>query len=293
MLADHLDKLVPFTVIARTKSLRRAAETLGIAQPALTRTVRLLEAAVGAALFRRSVQGMELTQEGQVFLRFAESTLNRAADVKEQIRFAGDEAAGVLSIATYESLSIYLWPRLLAELQKTLPHLRIRLKTNVQGNAIDLLASGKFDLIVDAEPRPFPNMTSVTLYSDVFQFFADTQTKTIEDRPFIYVQAAFDQDDKSIADHLYAAGLRNPSLYELDSFEAAKALAQKGLGIAVLPERVAHDAVKSGTLRKFPVPGFSAGGFGKHRICVTYLASGRGDPRIKAAVRELKRLLAK
>ncbi len=293
MLIAHLDKLYPFTIIAQTKSLRRASEILGIAQPALTRTVKILEAELGATLFRRSVQGMELTQEGATFLAFAETTLRRADDVKQRIGFALEETAGVLSIATYESLSIYLWPRLLSTLKNSLPNLRFRLKTNIHGDALEHLATGKFDLVVDAEPRPRDNMVSVTLYTDVFQFYAaPTLSEPLAECSFIYVQSAYDQEDRTISEHLQAAGLRNPTLYEIDSFETAKALAHQGLGIAVLPVHVAQESVKSKRLKKISFKNFPMNGFGKHRICATYLATNRNDPRIKATIREMKKFFA-
>lgn len=292
MLFDHLDKLHQFRVICQTRSLRRAAESLGIAQPSLTRTVKILEAELKTVLFRRSPQGMELTQEGQVFLAFAESTLGRTEDVKQKIQFSQDETAGVLSIATFESLSVYLWPRLLSHLNRTLPNLRFRLKTNQRRDPMGQLAAGEFDLVVDAEPRPRENMVSTTLYRDAFQFYASSHLKEKDDTPFIYVQAAYDENDQTISEHLQAAGYMNPVPYEIDSFETAKALAAEGLGVAILPQRVAEDAVHSGLLKKLSLKRFSTAGFGRHRICVTYLASNRSDPRIKAAIKEMKALLA-
>ena len=147
-------------------------------------------------------------------------------------------------------------------------------------------------MIVDAEPRPKGDMVSTTLYRDSFQFYAPASFKeSLEESAFIYVQSAYDEDNRTITDHLAKAGYKTPSPFEIDSFETAKALAIKGLGVAILPQRVAQDAVSLGRLKKISVKKFSTTGFGKHRICATYLASNRGDPRISAAVKEMKALL--
>jgi DNA-binding transcriptional LysR family regulator len=301
MLSDHLEKLTVVKAIAELGSLRRASESLGIAQPSLTRTIKILEETLGAKLFQRSIRGMQLTREGAILLDFAESTLNRADDVSRRIKFATDENAGCLTIGTFESLSIYLWPQLISGLKKSLPHLQIKLKTNQDGDHLEHLASGRFDLVVDAEPRPRDNMISVTLYSDRFNFYCSSalasklpkqiSVKDTKEIPFIYVDAAFDEHDKKISDHLRAAGYAGATSFEIDSFETAKALAAEGVGIAVLPERVAEAANAGARLKNIQLSGLPATGFGRHKICVTYMADNRSDPRIKAATQEMKRLL--
>ena len=54
-----------FLQIAEEGSMGRAASVLGIAQPALTRQVRLLEEALGVPLFIRTQRGMQLTEDGE------------------------------------------------------------------------------------------------------------------------------------------------------------------------------------------------------------------------------------
>ncbi|MBP8102256.1 MAG: LysR family transcriptional regulator, partial [Burkholderiaceae bacterium] len=56
-----------FLTVAKVGSLGRAAEVLHIAQPALSRQIRLLEEEIGVALMERSARGMQLTAAGRAY----------------------------------------------------------------------------------------------------------------------------------------------------------------------------------------------------------------------------------
>jgi DNA-binding transcriptional LysR family regulator len=69
--------------VAEHLSFRRAAETLKIHQPALSRRIRRLEKAIGASLFERYLRGLRLTHAGRIFIRDAHYVLmllDRALD---------------------------------------------------------------------------------------------------------------------------------------------------------------------------------------------------------------------
>ena len=63
--------------IAKAGSINKAAEKLYIGQPNLSRAVKELEASVGVSVFERSAKGMELTPDGEVFIKYAENILNQ------------------------------------------------------------------------------------------------------------------------------------------------------------------------------------------------------------------------
>jgi len=285
-----MEKLLAFKTIAESGSFRRAAEVIGIAQPALTRSIRVLEEAVGKSLFKRSVRGVELTREGRLLFEYAVTALKNAEDIHAQMHADDGEIAGVLTIGTFASLSMYLWPQILSRLNQSLPRLQIRLKTR-EADHIENLSRGLLDLVVDAEPRPRGNMVSTQLYSDKFNFYVSTKAKAPDDA-FIFVPTSYDENDKSISDFLRDADLPGASPYEIDSFETAKALTIEGVGIGIMPVRVAEEAVESKRLRRHPVKPFPPGGFGRHKICATIREEDRNDRRIRAVIKEMKTLLA-
>lgn len=73
--------------VAKLGSLNKAAETLLIAQPNISRSIKELEADLGITIFNRSAKGMELTPEGEEFIGYAQSILKQIDDVEYHYRY--------------------------------------------------------------------------------------------------------------------------------------------------------------------------------------------------------------
>ncbi len=72
--------------VARLGSLNKAAETLLIAQPNISRSIKELEASLGITIFSRSAKGMELTPDGEEFISYAKSILRQIDDVASRYK---------------------------------------------------------------------------------------------------------------------------------------------------------------------------------------------------------------
>ena len=72
--------------VARLGSLNKAAETLMIAQPNISRSIKELEADLGITIFTRSAKGMELTPDGEEFMDYARDILNRIDKLEKSYR---------------------------------------------------------------------------------------------------------------------------------------------------------------------------------------------------------------
>src|ERR1700729_1609134 len=103
-----LNQFRDVVAIAERGSLRAAARHLGLAQPALTRSVHDLERELGAPLFERRARGMRLTPMGEAFVRRANAILSevrRARDEVEQLSGGvGGKVVAGLSLAPHVAL---------------------------------------------------------------------------------------------------------------------------------------------------------------------------------------------
>ena len=72
--------------VARAGSLNKAAQTLLIAQPNLSRSIRELEAEVGITIFDRSAKGMKLTLEGEEFIGYAQNILRQIEQMEKMYK---------------------------------------------------------------------------------------------------------------------------------------------------------------------------------------------------------------
>lgn len=291
-LSDHLDKLRAFRAIAETGKLSEAAARVNLSQPSLSRLVQTLEDAVGRPLLHRSRQGVAPTEAGKLLLAFAKTTLKGLEDLEEKLRHPGVERAGVLRVGSYESLAEYLWPDFVLKFRKAAPELKLSLRTN--GDHPRALEDGELDILVDAEPRVRGDFTSWTLYEDRFGFHGASgkvpSSLTPEDAPamtLIFSPVAFDGENKGILRHLEEKGYFFGEKVELDSFTAVRTFARTGLGLAVLPQRLAEDSNRK-DLAPVALKGFPAKGFGSHSICATIRSSRTDDPRLRLLVKALR-----
>ncbi len=292
-LDDHLDKLKPFVAVAEAGTIHEAAKRLHMTQPALSRTMQVLEKSCGFELFARSRKGVSLTDAGKEMLSYAKLTLRELENLESKLRAPTNQLAGHLRIGTYESLAEYLWPDFLLHMQSENPTLAISLKTSSEIQQLELLARGEIDILVDAEPRITGDFISWPLYKDKFNFFfksgAIRELDPVSSRhlTLIYVPQAIDSDNRSPLFHLETNGYTFSKKMALDSFTTAQSFCEKGIGLAILPTRL-QEAGKSHT-SFVKLDGFQARGFGEHTICATIRASDVKTPRIEQFVKNLKK----
>ena len=111
-----LRRLQYFLAVARERNFTRAAEQLHIAQPALSRQVRLLEEELGVALLHRTTHAFELTEAGAFLLERGPAVLAAADELWRNARTYGSGERGSVVIAYGASASYETAPRLVEAL---------------------------------------------------------------------------------------------------------------------------------------------------------------------------------
>lgn len=110
-----LRKLEIFACVARLGSFSAAAETLHMAQPAVSIAVRKLEESLGLTLFDRSARRAALTAEGRRLLNQTEDILGRVRDLEASAGALGGLLQGELDVACPSMLATYFLPDLLSD----------------------------------------------------------------------------------------------------------------------------------------------------------------------------------
>ena len=138
MLRESLNDLLAFVAVARVRSFTRAAAQLGVSQPALSQTVRGLEARLGVRLLARTTRSVAPTEAGERLLnavgpRFAEIEAGLATLAEMR-----DKPAGTLRITAAEHAAhTVLWPAL----RRLLPdYPDIKVETVVDYGLTDIVA---------------------------------------------------------------------------------------------------------------------------------------------------------
>ncbi|MGQ5657030.1 LysR family transcriptional regulator, partial [Streptomyces sp. EKR5.2] len=138
-----------FMVVAEYGNIGRAATSLHLAQPSLSRQIQRLEAQLGVRLFDRSPQGTSLTDAGQAFLPRARTLLREAEQAARAARAAVQPHA--VTVGCAEGLII---TACMQELRRRHPEGQLRTR-HLDWRDTRALAEGRVDALVAYRPLPF------------------------------------------------------------------------------------------------------------------------------------------
>lgn len=133
--------------------MHAAAERKSISQPALTKSLKLIEADVGTELFVRTSKGLEPTEAGGTLYRYA-----RAID--QEMRFAAmdvlrskREVESRLRLGVGPAVAVSSLPRVLSSFHRTFPAVKVTVETGITPHLVDSLIRGDLDVVVTSRPR--------------------------------------------------------------------------------------------------------------------------------------------
>lgn len=152
-----LNQLRDMVAIADKGSLRAAARYLGLAQPALTRSVRALEHELGTTLFEREARGMVLTPRGQLFYQRAKAVVNELRRAREEIEQTSGDMHGTVVAGLSIMPHVGMLPRALPAFRKQFPNVKLKVIEGLYPAMEAGLRDGSIDFYVGASPRVPPS----------------------------------------------------------------------------------------------------------------------------------------
>lgn len=252
-----------FVAVAELGSFTRAADALSLAQPSLSNAVRWLERDLGAPLFTRHGRGVRLTPAGEALLEPARRSLRSFELARSAVRAVAHADFGQLSIITNTLWAVEPLSRLVGGFREQHPGVRITVADPAwRGDVLDTVRLGGAELgLLDGTP-PGGILES--------RFLADQEMVAIlppgrsgGDRVAIgdlsamgLVCTPVGTALRGIVDELLeAVGLPTDVAVETAHLASVVPLVLAGAGAAVLPRRVAEDAVgKGATVRHLDPP---------------------------------------
>jgi DNA-binding transcriptional LysR family regulator len=141
-----LRQLRYFCAVARERNFTRAAETLHMAQPPLSRQIQLLEEELGVQLISRGSRPLRLTDAGRLFHEQALQILGRVEQMQAATRRVGLNERSVLMIGFVASTLYGGLPLVVRKLRKHSPELDIQLVEMTSVQQIEALNAGRIDI---------------------------------------------------------------------------------------------------------------------------------------------------
>ncbi|MBO9512669.1 MAG: LysR family transcriptional regulator [Variovorax sp.] len=163
----RLEDLRYFVAVAEERHVGRAAQRLGVTQPALTKGVQRLESGLGLQLFERSPKGMTLTSVGSVFFDRARLLCMGLDDAIQEAGELHLGAIGTIRIGTSPIFADGLVGETFAELHRQRPGAKARLTVSLNDTLFGLLKQGELDLSVNAlHETPPDELEQLPLFDD-------------------------------------------------------------------------------------------------------------------------------
>ena len=262
-MAMNLHLLRLFAAVVRQGSFSKAAASLFISQPAVSKAVAELERQIGAPLLDRSSTGVALTAAGQTLYRYAEQIfLTEEAATLELARLRGVEA-GRLSLGASTTIGVYRLPRLLAHFAERFPQVRLFLDIGTTHDIVARLLSSPLDMAMVEAPVSDDRLEVAPLWQDRLVVIAPPQhhlapQRTVDlaealSQPFIGREP--DSATRLLVERvLHARGISLPVGLEVASNEAIKQMVQVGLGLAMVSETTIQTELAANRLVTLPVP---------------------------------------
>ena len=148
VMETDISRLRHIVAVGREKSFSRAAETLNISQPALSRSIAQFEERRGLKLFDRGRQGAQPTAVGKMVLADAEKILRDTDKLERRLRLYGRGEAGKIAVGMGPLVSSLILPRLSARLLSQRPYLRIATRIGTAEEMLSDLLDERIEIFV-------------------------------------------------------------------------------------------------------------------------------------------------
>jgi LysR family transcriptional regulator, nitrogen assimilation regulatory protein len=245
-----LKQLEYFVRVAELGSFTRAAQALDIAQPALSRQVRLLEVELRQNLLTRNGRGAIPTEAGKLLLEHGRGILNQVALAREELGAARGSMSGRVSIGLPPSLSKLITVPLTHAIRAALPLAQLTLTEGFSVMMFEGLRLGNLDMAVLYNPDKSPDLDMATLHQEELVLISPSntgRTKALVTRKSAAITltevAALPLILPSrpnafrilIEDELRSIGFKPNITLEVDGLNGILNLVAEGMGHAVLP----------------------------------------------------------
>ncbi len=289
-----IPQLQYFLAVARAGSFSAAAESVRIAQSALSRQVALLESELGTQLFDRTARGVALTEAGSMFQARVQSILGQLADARQEAIARADEPVGEVGIAIPPSLRNFLTTRVISQFRKAHPGVYFRVAEGTTQQSREMLMRGEADIALISTIEDGSDLTCTPLLTEALMLVGPRDCGLRLDKPIpvadlasvpLIVTPRPNSLRRIIDDALRADNLKANASVEATLGGLITDLVSQVGDYTVLPYSGVRDEIRRGTVAAAPISSLNISWL---------LARVRGRPETVAARRlsEMLRALA-
>ena len=174
---DNLPALLPDTLlqILETGSVTKAANSLKVSQPAVSKAIKTAEKHLGLELVRRECRPLTLTREGQLIAEYAKHSQKEKEKLIQKLRQATKEGSGRVKIASFgASATTHILPRFISNLKKLKPLINVEVLEFNDEQALLALKDGQVDFAIIAD-KEYPDLDIIPIVTDRLVALVNTE----------------------------------------------------------------------------------------------------------------------
>lgn len=241
-----------FIEVYQTKHVTRASLRLGVTQPTLTQAIKNIELKIGSPLFHRSKQGVHPTKFAVQFYADVMKLKGCWDAIKYDLDKGVNEIEGVFTIGCHQSVAAYVAPPLLKNIDLEHPNLSLRFVHDFSRKIIERIVAYEVDIGFVVNPFKHPDLVFKKIGDDRVAFWRKKLTPHLPRRIFADGQR---EEIEKLLGSTFKKHFQGWKIVDTSSLEVVRTLTAEGLGVGVIPERVAcADSLDLEIYdRKFPV----------------------------------------
>lgn len=257
--------LQTFLEVARQRSVGRAAEVLNVSQPAVTKTIRELEAALKVVLFEKDGRGIRISRYGEVFLRHAGASIAALQQGVDSVERAQASSGPPVRVGALPTVSARIMPGAVELFLAENTGSPLKVVTGENLVMIEQLRVGQLDLVVGrlAAPEQMTGLRFEHLYSEQVVFVVRPGHPLLQRRSFdfarlrdhVVLMPTRGSIIRPLAERfLLSRGIAElPREVETVSDAFGRTLLRQSDAVWIISEGVVALDLRSGTLARLPI----------------------------------------
>lgn len=243
-----LKQLEYFVRVAELGSFTRASGVLNIAQPALSRQVRLLEVELRQNLLLRNGRGVTTTDAGKLLLEHGRGILHQVARAQEDLGRVQGALAGRVALGLPPSIAKMLTVPITRAFRKQLPSAALSISEGLTMSMQEWLLTGRLDLALLYNPSPSPEINTLPLMEEELFLISRRSDKAVDKLPAgaitlkelaklpLVIPSRPNAIRMAVETGMAGIGCKPRISLEIDGISAILDLVADGEGHAVLPK---------------------------------------------------------
>jgi DNA-binding transcriptional LysR family regulator len=234
-----------FLAVLDLGGFHKAAAALNLSQPALSRRIQSLEAAVGAPLLERTTRHVAATAIGRSIEPLARRLIEELEESIESLTGTGQRRSAQVTLACVPTAAFYFLPSVIERFNAQYPHIRFRILDLSANEALESVARGEAEFGINLTGSSHPELVFTPLVDDPFVLACRRDHPLSKRRRLTWndlegqavIGVSRNSGNRTILDAALArAKVRLEFFYEVNHLTTSLGLVERGLGISVLPK---------------------------------------------------------